>query len=424
MFFASLAEWDQLLGKGKFRIRGNGPANKHDTPGFETHNLNRRDCMNKKLIALAIAGAFALPVAAQAADSNVTVSGQMHLSLDNLDGWNGVGNAGTGAGGADLSRNWNVSSNASNIVFKGNEDLGNGLNAIFQIQTFFDVGGTGNADGSFGGTANGVGSGATFVGLSGNFGTVKLGKDESPFKILSRKVDLFSNQIGDSRNLTAAKAGANGSLGWDNRPNNAVEYNSPDMNGFQANAMYSTNLNGGATTDAAVKLWAVTGTYSNGPIFAGLGYEKHKLEDQTGLPAGMKDENAWRLSGGYNFGDFKLVAFYQRASGLYFSPTNNDQSRNTWGLGGAYKLAGNNTIKAQYYRIGNAGTTSNSGAALWALGFDHALSKRTTVYAAYARANNDSAANYSAFGGGHGDNPGTVTGKDPSGISFGVIHNF
>jgi hypothetical protein len=52
------------------------------------------------------------------------------------------------------------------------------------------------------------------------------------------------------------------------------------------------------------------------------------------------------------------------------------------------------------------------------------MSKRTTVYAAYARTNNDTNSTYSAFGAGHGDNPGTVVGKDPSGLSFGMIHNF
>lgn len=406
--------------------------------------------MNKKLLALAIAGAFVTP-AAMADTSNVVVGGQMHFSLDSLDGANAAGNG--------LTRKTNVSSNASNIYFKGSEDLGNGLSAIFQVQTFFSAGGTGNADvGGLGGgltstqgVKDGVGSGNTFVGLKSNtMGTVILGKNESPVKVLSRKVDLFNNQIGDTRNLTAmasyggavAGALANNSAGWDLRPANQIAYSSPSFSGFGFNAAYFTNLGNGATIDAgtssnvnAVSAWATSATYENGPIFAGLGYEKHKLSDLI-TTDNQNDENIWRASAGYNFGAFKVVGLYQRERDMFINTSNNSAERNVWGLGGAYKFMGANTIKVQYYKASSIKNTSGianidqTGAKLWAVGFDHALSKRTTVYAAYATTNNDRYANYSAFGGGHGDNPGTVRpsatqdSKDPSGFSVGVIHNF
>lgn len=394
--------------------------------------------MNKKLMALAIASAFVAPVA-MADGGNVTISGQLNFSLDSLKGCKG-GTGGTTC--TDNNNNTNVSSNASNIVFKGSEDLGNGMNAFFQIQSFFTAGGTGNTDTSFGGTGDGVGSGATFVGVgSKSWGSIQLGKMESPFKILSRKVDLFGNQIGDSRNLTARAAGAAigtsaigtgiATQGWDLRPNNTVQYSTPNFNGFVGNLAYTTNMSNGAAADPtssanmnAVDAWTASGTYENGPIFLGLGYEQHNLSKVVDPSvSGLDDEHAWRASGGYNFGDFKVVAFYQRESNLYVNTGNTNADRTTWGLGGAYKM-GANTLKAQYYRTGDVDGTTDTSANLWALGVDHAMSKRTTVYAAYARTNNDNNANYSAFGGGHGDNPGTVTGKDPSGFSVGVIHNF
>lgn len=408
--------------------------------------------MNKKLLALAIAGAFVTP-AAMADTSNVVVGGQMHFSLDSLDGANAAGNG--------LTRKTNVSSNASNIYFKGSEDLGNGLSAIFQVQTYFSAGGTGNADvGGQGagltstqGVKDGVGSGNTFVGLKSNtMGTVILGKNETPMKILSRKVDLFNNQIGDTRNLTAmASAGgavttaiAANSAGWDLRPANMVAYSTPSFSGFGLTAAYITNLGSGAAIDSgsannlgAVSAWSTAATYENGPIYAGLGYEKHKLSDyNTAATANHNDESIWRASAGYNFGSFKVVGLYQRERDMFISTSNNSAERNVWGLGGAYNFMGANTIKVQYYKASSIKNTSGianideTGAKLWAVGFDHALSKRTTVYAAYATTNNDRYANYSAFGGGHGDNPGTVTpsatqdSKYPSGFSVGVIHNF
>lgn len=67
---------------------------------------------------------------------------------------------------------------------------------------------------------------------------------------------------------------------------------------------------------------------------------------------------------------------------------------------------------------------NNTGADMWAIGADYAMSKRTKVQFAYAATDNDSNAAYSAFGGGHGDNPGTVSGGSPRGFSVGVVHSF
>lgn len=382
--------------------------------------------MNKKLLALAVAGAFAAPVA-MADSSNVVIGGTMHFSLDSMKG--NTGN------GTDNTTNWNVSSNASNIYFKGTEDLGNGLSAIWQIQTYFSAGGTGNADTSFGATKDGVSSGNTYVGLSSkSWGMVILGKHESPLKLVGRKVDLFGDQLGDNRNLvtSAVGGGINNTAGFDLRPNNVIAYGTPAFNGFKALVAYVTNASSGVARDSgtlstdSVSAWSGNVTYENGPIYAGLGYEKHKFSDFG--TAGRDDEKAWRLSAGYNFGDFKVVGLYQHESGLFRNAANNNVKRNTWGLGGAYKL-GANTLKLQYYKAGdlkNSGLANESetGASMWALGVDHALSKRTTIYAVYAQTNNDNAAAYSAFGGGHGDNPGTVTGKDPHGFGVGVKHTF
>jgi predicted porin len=400
--------------------------------------------MNKKLLALAVAGAFVAPAAM--AQSNVTIGGRMNFSLDSLKGAN--------AAGTDLTTKTNVSSNSSNIYFKGTEDLGNGLSAFWQVQTYFSAGGTGNSDPT--GTFDGVSTGNTYVGVEGkSWGKVLLGKHDSPFKLLSRKVDLFGDQLGDSRNVVSGAWGGGGlvsSLGWDLRPNNVIAYGTPNFNGFSALVAYVSNVGAGAAVNSpsvswtanAVDAWSANATYENGPIFVGLGYERHSNSKYSTDPFNNdSDEKAWRLAAGYNFGDFKIVGLYQRESSLCVVDPNplatalcqaTDAKRTTWGLGGAYKL-GANTIKLQYYKAGdikntNIANANQTGANLWAVGVDHALSKRTTVYAVYARTNNDRYAMYSAFGGGHGDNPGSVLptttrdSKDPSGFSLGVIHSF
>jgi predicted porin len=391
--------------------------------------------MNKKLIAVAIAAALA-PAVAMADSGNVQIYGSVHMSIDSLKGNSSLA-------GTDNESEMNISSNSSYIGFKGSEDLGNGLKAIWQMENQVAMGDTG-------GTTNSWTSRNSYAGLSGNFGTAILGIHDTPVKLLGRKVDLFGDQIGDSRNLISAADGVNAM--WDLRPSNVIAYISPTVGGFHGAIAYVSNLTAssvnqatgalttsgaGATQEESVTAWSALGMYESGPVMVGLGYEKHNLSNLNGsvlsltsptatvLVDGMEDEKIWRLVGGYNFGDFKAVGLYQKASDIFGA---NGLNRKTWGLGGAYKM-GATTIKAQYYKADDASgcgvvDCSATGASMFAIGADYALSKRTTAYAAYAKTSNDDEANFSAFGGGHGDNPGTVLGKNPSGFSLGMKHAF
>ena len=141
--------------------------------------------MKKSLIALAVAGAFAAP--AMAATSNVDVYGLMHFAIED-----------TNVNGQDLQ----VTDRVSRIGFKGSEDLGGGLKAIWQIEqqinatnsanttvttstaTITTSGGhsyTHNHTASVGnGAFGGAGLRNTFIGLSGSFGTVLMGRHDTP----------------------------------------------------------------------------------------------------------------------------------------------------------------------------------------------------------------------------------------------------
>jgi len=373
--------------------------------------------MNKKLLVVAIAAALA-PAAAMADSGNVQIYGSVHMSVDSLNGGN------NGATTPDLYRKTNVSSNSSYIGFKGNEDLGNGLKAIWQMENQVSMGDTG-------GTANAWTNRNSFAGLTGGFGTAILGIHDTPVKILGRKADLFGDQIGDSRNLISA-----GGATFDLRPQNVAAYISPTVGGMHGAIAYVTNVGAGAAGVSPVTALSALGMYESGPVMVGLGYESHNMSNSGTATNGVADDKIWRLVGGYSFGDFKLVGLYQRAKfddatiATVDSATN---QRKTWGLGGAYKM-GATTIKAQYYKANDlTGCATGvdcgaTGASMIAVGADYSLSKRTVAYAAYAKTNNDSNATggaaFSAFGGGHGDNPGTVAGKDPSGFSLGMKHSF
>jgi len=107
--------------------------------------------MQKKIIALAIAAAISGPAFA---DGNVTVYGVANASFDLVDN----GSIGATSG----TRNNKISSNASRIGFKGSEDLGEGLKAVWQIESLISL------DGAAAATPDTLGTRNTYVGLSGD----------------------------------------------------------------------------------------------------------------------------------------------------------------------------------------------------------------------------------------------------------------
>ncbi|MFA7097830.1 MAG: porin [Gammaproteobacteria bacterium] len=342
--------------------------------------------MNKKLLALAVAGAMAAPLAAQA---EVTIYGVAHVSVDALD---------NDASGEDERDGLFVSSNSSRIGFKGSEDLGGGLKAIWQLESEVNL-----SDG-----ITGMGGRNSFVGLAGGFGAVIAGRHDTPFKIIGRKVDLFADQIGDAQNLTSVGGAADEAAGWDLRADNVVAYISPSFNGLQAIVAYVAE-DGGEDTDA----YSLNLTYSNGPLFLGAAYEQHN----EGLVDGDDEEKGFRLAASYEMGAFKVTGLYQNLSDV---GGNSGEDADVWGLGAAYSF-GNNVLKAQYY---SADSDVDGAADMWAIGLDHNFSKSTTVYIAYAETDNDGDATYNVAAGGHGENFNNVVGDNPSGFSIGLIHKF
>ncbi|MDH5326357.1 MAG: porin [Gammaproteobacteria bacterium] len=338
--------------------------------------------MNKKLLTILVGSALAC--GASISQAEVTIYGKAHLSLDSLDN------------GTDSFMF--VSSNSSRLGLKGDEDLGEGLKLMWQIESSV------TADAG-GGTIAGRN---TFVGIGGNFGKVLLGQHDSPFKSLGRKADLFGDQVGDSRNLISGDGSSN--VGFDPRLDDALVYMSPNFSGFTLSVALGQEdgvTDGGATS--------ISGVYSNGPITAGVAIETH----DAGLGGGADSESGTRIAGSYKMDAFKINALYQTLTDMG-GTAGNDST--TLGVGGAFKM-GKNAFKAQFYTLDTDAVDSN--ATMIALGFDHKLSKMTTVYAAYASTSNDANVAYSASGGGHGDSAVPPTaGDDSSALSFGIVHSF
>ena len=380
----------------------------------------------KKLIAAAVAAAVIAPASVMAAGP--TLYGKIHMSIDYKDN-NTSNNVGV------KYKEWGLNTNSSRIGVKGSEDLGNGMKVGYLIE--WGV----NMDGD---TANNnLNERNRAVTLSGDWGTGLVGRWDTPMKTLGRKLDLFGDQIGDTRTINRHVGTANnGTL--DNRANNVAAYVTPNMNGFTATVAYVFDAGTGvnlAGDDSDASAWSFNAIYKNGPLMAGVAYVDYNEDGQVPIgglkPATLDNASAWRAGASYKFGDLKVVASYTDMSSQNFVK---DIDPSVWTLGAAYTM-GNNVIKFQYsdrddsgLKTCNGGNTGagtgvlkcKDGVSMWSIGLDHKMSKRTTVYAAYADMDNDKNSNSAVWtrSGHDGEGNSPARGNDADAFSVGIIHKF
>ncbi|MDI6750587.1 MAG: porin [Rhodocyclaceae bacterium] len=393
--------------------------------------------MQKKIIALAVAG---LVSGAAFAQSNVTIYGAADVTFDNVK-----------AGGADVSgfnlpgRN-RVSANSSFLGFKGVEDLGGGLKAVFQ----FEGGVANDSAGSFNFNRD------SFVAVAGGFGTVAAGILTGPTRGLGAAMDPFAGATGITANsaiigklggerLAPSVATINPNTGgnvsnalagncaasstctsiFDTRWNNAIAYISPNISGLTITAAYVANENktrDGVAAANKLNTWGydVGLKYENGPIMAALTQNQAKLGDNNGTKA-----TDTRLGAKYNFGMGTVGLLWDRVEYKDNGAVIGSSKRNAWFLPVTFNVGGNGKVVAQYGHAGDVKggnrASNESGAKMFAIGYEHSLSKRTIVKAVWSQVTNERVAYYD-FGinaTGNAD-----TGFDPKGFQVGVRHTF
>jgi len=360
--------------------------------------------MKKKLIAIAVGAAMAVPVVAMA---DVTVYGRAHVSVDFLDD------------GADYSET-NLSSNSSRLGFKGDHQINPDLKTFFQIeqQINFTSGSSDNKSVDFA-------TRDTFVGLGGNFGAVQVGRFDSPFKVARGPANLFGDQVGDMRNLTRVGDGR-----FDERYDNTIQYTTPTMSGFNAKLAYSMHEGVWADDDANSDSVSLSLNYAGGPLEASLAYEKVD-EDEDALKSNNDyfrgERDGFRAAAAYNLTDtFKLVGFYQTLDYDGKKTTSNatrDQlTSDTYGLGGEFKITSNTALKAMW--MTRDSDAADNDADMWVVGVEHKLDKAVRVYANYAVLDNDDNSKLVPWKEGRSADKGGVNGEEASGLSVGLRYDF
>lgn len=368
--------------------------------------------MQKKIIALAIAAAISAPAFADT--SNVTVYGLLNADIESVSN--------TIPSGTNPTSKIRTTSNASRFGIKGSEDLGDGLSAIWQIETRVNlmgnettaVAGTTPASTINVGVFNGMRN--TNIGLKGNFGTVFLGNWDTPYKVTHNKVELFDNT---TIATATALMGANGSAtlasgAFNVRENSSVQYWTPVFSGVQGKFAYSAHQSVATTTTQKPSLISMSATYDVDQFYVAYGYEAH-----TAFTAGANDKDTGsRLVGAYKLDAGQVGLAYEN---LTTNRAGAAASRAAWELSGKYAMGANN-FGAFYTSAGLLNGVANTGATQVSLRYGYNFSKRTEAYALYTVINNNSAANY-GFADVANGYTGTA-GSKLSGLGMGLVHTF
>ena len=370
--------------------------------------------MQKKLIALAVA---AVTSGAAFAQTNVTIYGNVDMGVMFRQGNNGAV--------ANDHSQYDLQSAASqsHIGFKGVEDLGNGLKALFDLQYRISPD-----------TSTGLATaGHQYVGLTGGFGTVVAGYlDGIRFGIYGKYSPFGNYSVASLTSMTTQY----------DRAANALAYISPSFSGFTVILATATNTqgaegslnsvhspaktSGGNTGDD--RLLSANLIYANGPLSIDLDYE-------TTRAVGYNNDRLYVATAGasYNFGVVKVSGLYDVikgdvnsfiggnttfASAAFGLAANQRYDRRNWFIGASVPL-GKFSVMGMFGQVKDK-TLSDADAWKLGVGARYALSKRTELYADFAHIKNDNNGKYTINPMGNG--AGTSVGIN--GLAMGIKHSF
>jgi predicted porin len=370
--------------------------------------------MKKNLIALAVAGATLAPLAAMAQTANpVTLYGRAFATFESVKA--------DGGSAVPLGTRSRVTDHSSFLGVRGTEDLGGGLKAFFQLETSFRL----DSNNSTFANRNSA------VGLQGDFGSVLLGRWDTPFKSALIAVDAFGDLTIGADTAVGLDRG-----NFDRREQNVVQYWSPNLSGFQMRASYATNE--GKTPVANPSSLSFSATYTQGPFYAGYAWERHRdqwkaYQAATGL-APLQIISGAREKGQAVFGTFTIGPVKLGATAQFYlkeNPLTGDAGRkngSTSQLYNAIYTMGKSQFIFQHQRakdgtfstIGTAARPSDAKSYQNVFAYQYNFSRRTFVLAQYAEVKNNTNGQADIAG----DRLGVAPDQDPKGFSFGIRHLF
>lgn len=342
--------------------------------------------MKKTLLAAALAVGFA---GVAQAETSVTLYGVVDAGI----GYNRI----KGADGFKASKTGLIDGvhNGSRWGLKGSEDIGNGLRAVFVLESGFDsrTGHSGQGTRLFGRQAT--------IGLAADsWGQLDLGRQTNiASKYLPGIMDPFA------ASFTQANAGTAFTSQNTVRYDNMIMYQTPNFSGFQFGVGYSFETSGDqdwklkGADDSNTRAITTGLRYANGPISVGLAYDQFKNK----AAADNSRVSAWTLGGAYDFEVVKLhLGFGQTRNGVFQTQGIGDTPAGT--PSGAFVAS--DGMKFNSYTVGVSAPVGGAGNVMaswhmadprsnpdanpnwdmkkqqaYSLGYTYDLSKRTNLYA-------------------------------------------
>jgi len=330
--------------------------------------------MKKKLVALGIS---AVLTSTSAVMAETVLYGKAHVAVESETEINDAGK--------DDGDVFQIQSHASRVGVKGSEDIGNGLKGLFKFEWQLDMADAGKVTvGDDSKASNHITARNQYVGLEGGFGTVLLGRHDTPLKMSQGKFDMFGDIYGDIARHFAGET----------RASNVLAYLTPKFGNFQIVGAYVPSED--KDND---KIISVAGIYGDDNLHGSLAYNSYDEAFGVG-------DSLLRATATYKFGNFGVGGMYQTAS-----PNGNGEDTDAIGVNGFMK-AGSNKFKVQYQQgdgqgVGVKTAKIKEDASTISLGVDHGFSKRTTSYLALHQTTHDD------------DNKDDITN-----VGIGVIHKF
>lgn len=309
--------------------------------------------MKKALIALSVAAGM---IASAQAENTTTLYGSLGFEVqakkENNQSLAGV-----------KDNKWNLDTTTAKFGIKGTEDLSNGLQAFFKFE--FNANNKGIDDTRY-----------AYVGLTGNFGMVTFGKQDSLYKLVTNKNDIFQNTYWNNH-VTNYQAAAGGS-----RLAKAISYVSPNFNGFQFGIAGVLDGDHNVVSFSDSKNFAayqVGAWYKQNGFYAGVAYSSldaatlvdlHKSVDVVGGAVGYSNDQFQVHLGVQHKSGNDLVAETERVAysdGIKYN------------LAGEY-YSGPNTFRAGFGVADLREAKFDDNVYTYALGYQYNFSKRTYTY--------------------------------------------
>lgn len=317
--------------------------------------------MKKGLLAVAVAGALSLG----AAQAETVLYGSLRMSYNNVKVTDPI----TG----DSERVSDMRDETSRVGIKGSEDLGNGVKILFQAEWRTQVMEGHNNQSGF---DNRLG----WIGIAGDFGTVKIGRQWSPIWSHGIAGNIKDDFHADVASVTAADIVIN-SIAFPvgiTRLGNSISYETPNFSGFKAIAMVTMDDSSIWLQEKKhVDIYQLGASYNHESGFYGkLGFAQgHMTADKS---------RVWSAQLGYKVDQFGVTAGYTDGKHKH------NLKAKGWDLGASYSFGNDyaSTVRAGYGQAKvktDVGSNSLGKVKTWAVGFEQKLSSRTLVWAEYGQ---------------------------------------